>query len=101
MTSIIVYNIITTTSTIGYAQAWVDIIIPIHNWFAKQKQKLISMIMHLEKSYPHKYKCLCGVRGKRRDSSLQEEDSHTYTLKLWYCRIYILYKNKNCILFSL
>ena len=30
----------------------------------------------------HKYKCLCGVGGKGWGSNLQEEVSHTYTLRL-------------------
>ena len=37
----------------------------------------------------HKYKCLWGVRGKDRDSSLQEKTSHTYILKQAYIYIYI------------
>ena len=40
----------------------------------------------------HKYKCLCGVEGKGRNSSLQKEISYTYTLRLSYSRNSILYK---------
>ena len=39
----------------------------------------------------------CGVWGvgsKNEDSSLQEGASHTYTLRLDYSRISILYKKK-------
>ena len=44
----------------------------------------------------HKYKCLWGVgEGKCRDLSHQERVSHTYTLKLSYNRISILYIKKN------
>ena len=39
----------------------------------------------------HKYKCLCGVGGKGWGSNLQEEASHTYTLRLGQSRISILY----------
>ena len=38
------------------------------------------------------YKCLWGVEGKRRGSSLQERASHTHTLRLGQSRIFILYK---------
>ena len=40
----------------------------------------------------HKYKCLWGVRGKGQGSSLQERDSHTYTLRLGQNSNSILYK---------
>ena len=42
----------------------------------------------------NKYKCLCSVRGKGRDSSLQKKTSHTYTLRLCYSRILSYIKKK-------
>ena len=42
----------------------------------------------------HKNKCLWDVRGKDWASSLQEGNSHTYTLRLGYNKISILYKIK-------
>ena len=40
----------------------------------------------------YKYKCLQGVGGKGRSSSLQEGASHTYTLRLNQSRNSILYQ---------
>ena len=39
----------------------------------------------------HKYKCLCGVGGKGWSASLHKGISHTYTLKLGFSKISILY----------
>ena len=43
----------------------------------------------------HKYKCLWGVGGKGWGSSFQEGVSHTYTPRLDYSRISILYKKES------
>ena len=51
-----------------------------------------STYSHVPPCTLHKYKCLWGVGGKGQNSSLQEGTLHTFTLRLGYSRISILYK---------
>ena len=46
------------------------------------KRKILDHCTLLVQWSLHKYKCLWGVGNMGRGSSLQEEVSHTYTLRL-------------------
>ena len=58
-----------------------------------ENNKLINHRTPLVRWSLHKYKYLSSVRGRDRDSNLQEGVSHTYTLRLGQNRI-LSYKKK-------
>ena len=58
---------------------------------SKKNNKRIDHRIPLVRWSLHKYKCLWGVGDKDQSSSFQEGASHTYTLRLGYSGIYILY----------